>query len=67
MPERSDKWEDLVPHHRRPKTDAEAAYEDFIAENGSPTIMEAFVAGWESHKSKTDKMYSIEEIKQILN
>ncbi len=67
MPERSDKWVDLVPHHRRPKTDAEEAFEEYISKNGIPTAMEAFAAGWEAHQSRTDKMYSIEEIKQILN
>jgi len=66
MPERS-KHEDLTPHHRRDKTDAEKAFEEYISCHPKATAKEAFISGWEKYKSKCKNLYSIEDIKNIIN
>ena len=65
MPERTDKYEDLTPHHRRHKSEAELAFEGFIATHKDPTLKDAFIAGW--NEARQEKMYSLEEIKEIIN
>jgi|LauGreDrversion4_2_1035121.scaffolds.fasta_scaffold12614_12 hypothetical protein len=69
MPERSDNYEDLVPYHRRNKSDVELAFDDYIELVGhtNPTLMEAYISGWNQHKYLSGKMYTIEEVKEIVN
>lgn len=65
MPERTDKYEDLVPHHRRAKSEAEKAFDEFIAANENATPRQAFIHAW--NEARQEKMYSLEEIKEIIN
>jgi len=73
MPERSDKYEDLVPHHRKPADEnlimAEKAFEDYmeLAGHSNPTLKEAYISGWNQHRCVSKKMYTIEDIKEITS
>lgn len=73
MPERSDKYEDLIPHQRREidekLTEAEKAFEEYmeLAGHTNPTLKAAYISGWNQHRANSDKLYSIEEVKEIIN
>ena len=70
MPERSDKYDDLIPHHRRdkPLTDVEKAFEEYMELAGHNTsIKAAYISGWNQHKYLSKKLYTIEEVKDIIN
>lgn len=86
MPERSDKYEDLVPHHRRTENefqnDAELAFNDYIADRTTVedfkyftnpkqyfmrALKDAYISGWNQHKYLSGKMYTIDEVKEIIN
>jgi hypothetical protein len=73
MPERTDKYEDLVPHHRRIIDEnfinAEKAFDDYmeLAGHTNPTLKAAYISGWNQHKYVSGKMYTIEEVKEIVN
>jgi len=73
MPERSDKYEDLVPHHRRVVdenfTKAEKAFEDYmeLAGHTNPTLKDAYISGWNQHQSVSKKLYTLDEVKEIVN
>ncbi len=75
MPERSDKYEDLVPHHRRTENefqnDAELAFNDYIADRNTVedlrALKDAYISGWNQHKYLSGKMYTIDEVKEIIN
>ncbi len=73
MPERSDKYEDLIPHQRREidenLTEAEKAFEEYmeLAGHTNPTLKAAYISGWNQHRSNSSKLYSIEEVKEIIN
>jgi len=61
MPERTDKYEDLIPHHRRTVdenfTKAEAAFNDYmeLAGHANPTLKAAYISGWNQHRYETEK------------
>ena len=82
MPERSDNYVDLVPHHRRKgndfSNDAELAFKDYIADVTTKyftnkeqyfmrALKDAYISGWNQHKYVSGKMYTIEEVKEIVN
>jgi hypothetical protein len=86
MPERSDNYVDLVPHHRRKgndfSNDAELAFKDYIADVTTVkdlkyftnkeqyftrALKDAYISGWNQHKYVSGKMYTIEEVKEIVN
>lgn len=67
MPERTDKYESLVPHHRRKKSEADKAFDEYIAEHPGATAKEVFISGWEKYQAKCKNLYSIEDIKNIIN
>jgi hypothetical protein len=56
MPERTDKYEDLVPHHRRVVDEnfinAEKAFEEYmeLARHTNPTLKAAYISGWNQHR-----------------
>jgi hypothetical protein len=72
MPERSDKYENLIPHHRKEPgflTEAEKAFEDYmeLAGHTNPTLKEAYISGWNQHKYVSKKLYTLDEVKEIIN
>ena len=73
MPERSDNYVDLVPHHRRKENefpnDVELAFKDYmeLTEHTNPTLKDAYISGWNQHRYVSGKMYTIEEVKEIVN
>ena len=49
--------------------DAERAFEDYIelAGNTNTTLKEAYISGWNQHRYLSGKMYTIEEVIEIVN
>jgi hypothetical protein len=69
MPERSDNYKDLTPHHRKPKSKIRRLAEEWATENNitlTDSLFKAFEAGWNSYKNNSD-LYTLEDIKQIMN
>jgi hypothetical protein len=64
-------YEDLVPHRKKDEllNDAELAFEDYmeLAGHTNPTLKAAYISGWNQHKYVSGKMYTIEEVKEIVN
>jgi len=73
MPERSDKYNDLVPYHRKDVDEnlerAEKAFEDYmdLAGHSNPSLKEAYISGWNQHRYVSKKLYTLEEVKEIVN
>lgn len=73
MPERLDKYEDLVPYHRRAVdenlTKAELAFNEYmeLAGHTNPTLKDAYISGWNQHRSVSKKLYTLDEVKEIVN
>ena len=73
MPERTDKYEDLVPHHRRTVDEnfinAEKAFDDYmeLAGHANPTLKDAYISGWNQHRSVSKKLYTLDDVKEIVN
>jgi hypothetical protein len=73
MPERLDKYEDLIPHHRRTIDEnferAEKEFQDYmeLTAHTNPTLKDAYISGWNQHKYISRKMYTIDEVKEIIN
>jgi hypothetical protein len=76
MPDRLDKYEDLIPHHRRnidesfdENFSAEKAFDDYmeLTTHTNPTLKDAYISGWNQHKYISQKMYTIDEVKEIIN
>lgn len=67
MPERSDNFKNLTPHHRKEITGVEKeAYKWCSKNNINPTkdIIKAFKAG---QKWNRDNFYTLDDIKEIIN
>ena len=48
---------------------AEKAFEDYIdlAGHTNPTLKDVYISGWNQHKYHSRKMYTIEEVIEIVN
>ena len=69
MPERTDNYKDLTPHHRKPKSKMKKIAEKWATDNNitlTDSLFKAFEGGWNSYKESTN-LYTIEEIKEIMN
>ena len=64
-------YEDLVTHTKKDDllNDAESAFKDYmeLTEHTNPTLKDAYISGWNQHKYVSGKMYTIEEVKEIVN
>lgn len=60
---------DLVPHTKKDDllNDAESAFKDYLTEHTNPTLKDAYISGWNQHRYVSGKMYTIEEVKEIVN
>ncbi len=73
MPEKFNKYDDLVPGQIRNVDEnfesAEKAFEDYmeLTEHTNPTLKDAYISGWNQHKYISRKMYTIDEVKEIIN
>jgi hypothetical protein len=49
--------------------EAEKWFEDYmeLAGHTNPTIRDAFITGWNQHRAKCKNLYSMEDIKNIIN
>lgn len=49
--------------------EAERWFEDYIelAGHTNPTLKDAFISGWNQHRAKCKNLYSMEDIKNIIN
>lgn len=70
MPERSDNYTDLIPYHRRKPSKIEmiAAKWAFENEITDKNVIEAYIKGYtQCENDNKGKLYTIEEIKEIMN
>lgn len=70
MPERTDKYTDLTPYHRRKPSKIEKKAEKWASERGitDTNVIEAFIEGYtKCEKDNKGKLFTIEEIKEIIN
>ena len=70
MPERSDNYTDLTPYHRRKSSKIEMKAAKWASENEitDKNVIEAFISGYtQCEKDNEGKLYTIEEIKEIMN
>ena len=70
MPERSDNYTDLIPHHRRKPSKIEEKAVKWAKEMeiSDIKVIDAFISGYtQCEKDNKDKLYTLEEIKEILN
>ena len=70
MPERSDNYTDLTPYHRRKPSKIEKKAEKWASERGitDTNVIEAFIEGYtKCEKDNKGKLFTIEEIKEIIN
>ena len=70
MPERTDKYNDLTPYHRRKPSMIEKKAAKWASENEitDKNIIEAYIKGYtQCENDNKGKLYTIEEIKEILN
>lgn len=49
--------------------EAEKWFEEYmeLAAHTNPTLKEAFISGWNQYRAKCEKLYSIEDVKNIIN
>ena len=49
--------------------EAEKWFEDYMQLTGhtNPTLKDAFITGWNQHRAKCKNLYSMEDIKNIIN
>ncbi len=49
--------------------EAEKWFEDYmeLAGHTNPTIRDAFITGWNQHRAKCKNLYSMDDIKNIIN
>jgi hypothetical protein len=70
MPERSDNYTDLTPHHRRKPSKIEKKAQKWAEEKGitDTNLIEAFIEGYTKCEDENKgKLFTIEEIKEIMN
>ena len=70
MPERTDKYTDLTPYHRRKPSKIEKKADKWSSEKGitDTNVIEAFIEGYtKCQKDNEGKIYTIEDIKEISN
>lgn len=49
--------------------EAEKRFDEYMESAGhaNPTLKEAFISGWNQYRAKSKKLYSIEDVKNIIN
>ena len=70
MPERSDKYTDLTPYHRRKPSKIEKKTAKWASEKEitDTNVIEAFIEGYtQCENDNKGKIYTIEDIKEISN
>jgi hypothetical protein len=73
MPERSDEYKNLIPYHRRAVDEnfakAEESFNEYmeLAGQTNPTLKEVYISGWNQHRYVSKKLYTLEEVKEIIN
>ena len=70
MPERSDNYTDLIPYHRRKPSMIEKKAQKWAEEKGitDTNLIRAFIEGWtKCENDNKGKLFTIEEIKEIIN
>ncbi len=70
MPERSDNYTDLTPYHRRKPSKIEKKAQKWAEEKGitDTNLIEAFIEGYTKCEDENKgKLFTIEEIKEIIN
>jgi hypothetical protein len=50
-------------------TEAEKAFEDYmkLSAHDNLSLKEAFISGWNRHRQVSKKLYTLEEVKEIVN